>query len=383
MFSPYLALHDFGEDCFAQYELHLCSEQSFATGQLAAGRSEFKLLAEDICKRARAEEKTSLAHAVRSLLIDDILQDMAYCLWDKNYLAKLILLRQDAQARPVSLGIWCLPPVFQFDGMVFEYLMSCGVPVIGIQHGGLNGCQAHVEMMTPDLLRCTDYVTWGCTKEDLVRLFPRETLPCRIHPLGWVRPIRKNIKKHADFDLLFPLTCTLNMLDSAMVREKPELLLEKQIRLLDYLDGLSGVKVAVKPFPNANQWNCDLYDKLMTLRNVQVFWDISLVSFIEKYRFRGVLIEQPSTPIYEVLDLDVEIFLHLDSVLEIETPAFEELERRVYCFREIDPMIRAMNTFLAGELPELRDEQFYRHYVSRPATKENFLGLVDELQNNA
>jgi hypothetical protein len=115
------------------------------------------------------------------------------------------------------------------------------------------------------------------------------------------------------------------------------------------------------------------------LRNVKVFWDISLVSFIEKYRVHGVLIEHPSTPLYEVLNLDVEIFLHLDSVLKIESLAFEELERRVYCFHSVDPMIQAIDTFLAGILPRRRDERFYRHYVSRPETKEHYLGLVDEL----
>lgn len=380
--APYLVLHSFGANFFRQYELLLCSEHSFNASPMMTGQSEFELLAESMRTKTRAEENISPTQIVRNLLIDDILHELAYCLWNKNYLAKLIRLRRELEAHPVSLGIWCIPPVLNFDSLAFELLMRCGVPVIGNQHGGLNGCQHHTEMMIPDLLRCTDFVSWGCSKEDIERVFPQEQIPCRIHPLGWSRIIRNTAKQKKDFDLLLPLTNTLNILNGGMVREKPELLLKKQIRLLEYLDGLPDVQIAIKPFPGANQWNCGVYDRLMKLRNVKVFWDISLVSFIEKYRFRGVIIEHPSTPLYEVINLDVEIFLHLDSVLKIESLAFEELERRVYCFHSIDPMMQAIDNFLTGKLPRRRNKQFYHHYVSRPETKEKFLSLVDELQND-
>jgi hypothetical protein len=381
MSPPYLALHDFGAKSFEQYKLLLCSEHSFNTSKMLAGRSEFDLLAERICGQPRADGKSFLTQVVSCLLVNDIFQELAYCLWDKNYLAKLIRLRRELNAHPVSLGIWCIPPVFNFDSLAFELLMSCGVPVIGNQHGGLNGCQHHTEMMIPDLLRCTDFVSWGCSKEDIQRVFPQEQIPCRIHPLGWHRIIRSTTRQQKDFDLLFPLTNTLNMLNGGMVREKPGLLLEKQVSLLEYLDGLHDIKIAVKPFPSADQWNCGVYDRLMKLRNVEVFWDVSLVSFIEKYHFCGVIIEHPSTPLYEVLNLDVEIFLHLDSVLKIESHAFEELERRAHCFHSIGPMIQAIDNFLTGKLPRRRDEQFYRHYVSRSGTKEKIFSLMDELQN--
>ncbi len=378
MFHPYLILHDIGIRGFRNNELLLCSEESFSSKRLTKGQREFDSVADNIRNRFGAEETISREHIVRSLLADDILREMSFCLWEKNFLAKLIGLRCEVERRPVVFGIWSISPVSGFGSILFEFLMSHGVPVIGYQHGGPNECQYHAGLM-PELMRCTDFVSWGGSEEDLARISPREHLPCRIHPFGWMNTVYQTPKREMDFDLLFPITNTMHMFEGGMIREKAESLFERQIRLLDYLEGLSGVRIAVKPFPGANKWNCGVFDRLVKLRNVKVFWNIPLVSFIKRYRFQGVIIEFPSKPLYESLSLDVEIFLHLDSVLKIESVALDELEKRVHCFSGVDPMMRSIDAFLRGELPSRRDDRFCRHYVSRPGAKENFLQLVRDM----
>lgn len=378
MFPPYLILHKFGASAFKKYELFLCSERTFKAEYTTEDKNKFDSIADALRNHSLSEGETLSEQAVRSLLVDDILSEISYCLWNKNYLSNLICLRSKLHSMKIGLGIWSMPPISGFDSILFEFLRCHGIPVIGNQHGGPNECQHHAGLK-PDLTLCTDFASWGCTEDDIARLSPQEHSSCRIHPLGWANEICATAKHGPDFDLLFPLTNTMHMFDGGLIREKPELLLEKQLRLLEYLEKLQGVRIAIKPFPNANQSNCGVYDKLTKLRNIKVFWNISLMSFIEKYRFRGIILEHPSKPLYEVLHLDAEIFLHTDSVLEIESLAFGELEQRVHCFHSIGTMIQAIDNFLTGKLPQRRDEQFYRHYVSRPGTKEKFLSLVDEL----
>lgn len=382
IYYPYLVLQNFGARTFSNYNLFFCSESNFIGKKTTVCKNEFDLIADSIRNRLPYAVEMKSEQIIRKFLVDDILREIDFCLWEKGYLEKLKHFRRKlGDANSIDIGIWSMPPVKGFNRILFEFLRSRGIPVLGHQHGGPNECQPSAGLMS-ELILCTDFVSYGCSEEDIRRISPQEVIPCQIHPLGCSKIICSAQRSKADFDLLFPLTNTMHLFEGGLIREKPELLLEKQLNLLEYLDGLSNVRIAVKPFPNASRANCGVYDKLLQMRNVVVLWDTSLISCIEKYRFRGVVLEHPSTPLYEVLHLDTEIFLVMDSVLKMEDLAFAELERRVHCFRSIMPMTQAIDDFLVGKLTPRRDNTYYEHYVSRPNTREKFSILLNNLVQN-
>lgn len=381
-FKPFIPLREMGRAAFGNYNLLLADEDTFPPDPKEISseiRLNYDTLIEDAKVRILADKDANWLGGVMSLVLDDILSEVSHCLWEKQYFRRLLTLYCELERQKPRLGIWSVPPTFGFGRLVFECLKSRKIPVIGLQHGGLFGNQHNHEMMIPDLMRCSHYVSWGFTAEDVARTFPQEQPDAHIHPLGWFRTIRPKNKVEFDFDLVFPLTNTMSIMEYGMTREKPELLLARQERLIDYLDSLENVRVAIKPFPGANLRNCGVWGRLKSLRHSRVIWNISFSSFIEKYRVRGVVIEHLSTPIYEAIGLDVEIFCHLDSVLKVEKHALSLLEKRAHCYKSVEDMVGGIDLFIRGGGVSLRDNSFYNHFVSKPDAKNAFLAMINDL----
>ena len=107
-----------------------------------------------------------------------------------------------------------------------------------------------------------------------------------------------------------------------------------------------------------------------------------LTEFLEKYNPRGALIEIPSTSLFELLGLDIEIFLMNNYLCPFEKQALEKLKKRVHYSEDINEIIKNLDFFLKGKLVEKRDQTFYNHYVYKKNTKENIVQLVDSLIGN-
>lgn len=294
-----------------------------------------------------------------------------------GYMSAIVRLRSAAKRHSISLAIWGNPPISGIKALIFEYLSSEGVTVLGGQHGCLYGEALVPWHFESDFNRCDYFVSYGFTREDLSRLYPDKKPRCVILPFGASKPVYSSAKK--EIDILFPIVNTISIFQGGMLRITPEKLASRQVKLLEYLDSLAGCSVIIKPFPYSNFDSCGPLIDLKRLKRLQVVDNMGLKEFLQKYSPRAVLIEYPSQPLFDCLNLDAEIFLMNDPINPYEERTLEFLRRRVHYAENVGEVIAKMNMFLKGKLKAKRDNTFYNHYVYKEHRRERILRKIDEL----
>ncbi len=296
-----------------------------------------------------------------------------------QYINVINLLRNINEKLSNSLGIWGGPPIAELKALIFEFLKSENVKILGAQHGCLYGEVQKLLHFDSDFNRCDYFISYGFTKEDLNRLYPNTKLNTEILPFGSEIPTSKNNSKKKKIDILFPMTNSMSIFEGGMIRISPDKLTERQVRLLEYLNTIEGLDVYVKPFRDSCYGNCSVLPVLKRLGNLKVVDYMTLTEFLNKYSPKAVLIEYPSQPLFDVLHLNTEIFLLNDYMHPYEDKALEKLKKRVHYSEDVDEIISKIDLLLKGKLERKRDDTFYRHYVHKKNRKENILRLIDEL----
>lgn len=298
-----------------------------------------------------------------------------------NYLKPVTQIKELNQRNSISLGIWGNPPIQKAPALIYEYLRSENVPVIGVQHGGSYADSVYRWHFDSDFNRCNYYISYGFTEDDLNRTYPNTRVTTKILPLGKIKLPRPAKKKLHKVDVLFPITNNVSMLNGGMSRIPPHELTGRQINLLNYLNSLKGNKVLVKPMVGSNYDNCSVLPLLKRLDNILIIDHLMLSEVLENYEIRAVLIEFPSTPLLEVISLDVEIFLLNEPVVPFENQALDELQRRVHYSENTNDLLSKLDLFLRGKFKPKRDTTYIDHYVRKINTKENVVQLVQSLVN--
>lgn len=309
------------------------------------------------------------------LFINDIRQD-----FNKNinkYLNELLLVDALNKKTPICLGIWGNSPIQAMKALINEYIKSEKRPVIGGQHGGNYGDCYEPWHFDADFDRCDYFISYGFTESDLKRLYPYKKIKTKILPFGQVSDFGKLKNKKKNIDILFPVTNSLSMFSGGMSRTPPNQLAKRQIAILEYLNSLNNVKSYIKPFMLSNYDNCAVLPVLQRLKKLTIVDYMPLNMFLRKYHPKIIIIEFPSSPLYETLHLDSEIFLLNNPVMPYEAKALELLKKRVHYFIKVDDMIHQIDLYLQGKVPKKRDDSFFNHYVSKPKSKENILGFIE------
>ena len=104
-----------------------------------------------------------------------------------------------------------------------------------------------------------------------------------------------------------------------------------------------------------------------------------LNGFLRKYHPKVILVELPSSPLYDALHLDSEIILLDNPVIPYDKNALEQLQKRVHYCQDVFEMIDKLDLFLKGRLKKKRDQYFYHHYMFKDNTQGNILSLIDKL----
>ena len=86
---------------------------------------------------------------------------------------------------------------------------------------------------------------------------------------------------------------------------------------------------------------------------------------MRNYRPRLVVIENISTPLYDAIGLDVDIFLMLDDMWPLSTSALTMLKKRVHIFETPEDLAKAILLYGTTPLNRLRDKEFYQTFVNR------------------
>lgn len=314
------------------------------------------------------------------IFLKDIKEDFSANI--EEYMNAIVFLRKINEKYPISLGIWGDPPSSKLSALVFEYLKSEGIPVLGAQHGNLYGEIYNPWIFDYDFSRCDYLVSYGFTKEDMNRIYPTVNINTKIFPYGRARTISNNNIKKKNIDILFPLTDSNSIFNGGMRRTFPHKLTEIQIKILEYLDSLNGFDIYIKPFAFSTYENCSVLPVLKRLRNLKVINNMTLLDFLNKYNPKTVIIEHPSTPLIDVIHLDAEIFLLDNEIMPYDKKVLEELQKRVHYSENVEELISKINLFLEGKLEKKRDDTYYNHYVYKENTRENILKLIDNLVEN-
>ncbi|MBF0456643.1 MAG: hypothetical protein HQK99_01960 [Nitrospirae bacterium] len=314
--------------------------------------------------------------SIAAVFLSDLKSD-----FDTNinkYLNAVLLLRDIQGKYPISLGIWGNSPVYGIKACIVGYLLSEGITTLGAQHGCLVGDSYKPWHFDIELDRCTTFISYGFTEEDLKRLYPDKVQCPEIVPLGKVK--LPNFKKaNKTIDILFPLQSSTSMFEGGMDATLPHKLTERQIAILNYLNGLKGLKIYVKPFMNSNYDNCSVLPVLKKMNNLTVVYDMVLLEFLERYHSAAIVMELPSQPLFEVLHMDSEIFLMNCELHPYEDQALSELLKRVHYAYDTGELIAMLELYISGRLQKKRDQTFFHHYVYKEHTKRNIYKLIDRL----
>lgn len=281
----------------------------------------------------------------------------------------------------IKLGIWGISPVFGPRGLVAEYLLKNNRPVIGMQHGGLLGNLHNSDVHMSDATRCTDYISYGFNKNDLAKTYPEKKFDMvTIHEFGTTKTFKKKKRGRPVIDLLIPPTITLSMLEGGMIRDMPDTILNNQLKLAEYLNGVKGRNIVVKPMPFSNYDNLAILPALERMNNIKVINNLSFEDALNFYDVKAVLLEHATTALYEAIACDVEVFLVNHNVVRpIEAGALDALKKRVHCAENAEDIIPKLDLFFSGKLEKKRDNSFYERYIYRKDAKKNITKLVKEL----
>ena len=297
-------------------------------------------------------------------------------------LLPLIYVDQLFQRYGVDLCVWGNPPVQFSKSLVCEYLLKRGVRIVGMQHGASYMVQYSPRHFESDFSRCTHYFSYGFDENTARLAYPDKELACNVIPTGsykeleFVRSQSVDSKNKKAIDILFPITNCASVFNGHRINAAQLAMYQNQ--LLDLLEGITDLRIVVKPSPNYNAANCAVCERIKRLRNVQLS-KLKLMAFLEHYSPRLIVLEYPSTPLFEVVGLDVDILLMSYPTIPFFTEALDLLRKRVHIFEDIEDMKTAILKYSKGQITKLRNKEFYHKYVYRKNAKEVILKTIDTL----
>jgi hypothetical protein len=169
------------------------------------------------------------------------------------------------------------------------------------------------------------------------------------------------------------------MLVQGMARIPPHLLTARQVQIVEYLSALKGIRSCLKLMPGSNDSNCSILPLRDTLPSSVTVTDIRLSEHLKQHHPRIIIMDYPSTPLYEVLPLDTEIFLLGDPVLPFEKQCLAELRLRVHYADDVLELLDQLQQFLNNKTSPLRDRTFGQHYLAKEGTQAAILALIDDM----
>lgn len=369
--EPLLFL-DFLNDSLPEYNLIHCTIEGYPTGFMRGIlRPKVQLDRPKLDSLLKGKREEPFEDLFLQGIREDFTKGIAH------YAQPVLSLKEIHEKNPISLAVWGNIGGFP-KYLLFEYLKSEGVEIVGAQHGNSYVDQIASWVLESDFDRCDHFISWGFTKDDLSRAYPDAKACFEVHPLGFVRPEPVQSDR-LDIDIVFPMTWGMTVFDGGPARLKPDLLIERQIKLLEYLNSLEGLSVYIKPPPRPTLDNCAALAPLRRLRNLHFIDNMSYGEFLKKYNPRAVVSEYPASVLYQSLHLDAEIFLIPDSLDPYEAQALAELKKRVHTCEDADAAIAKLDLFLAGRLEKKRDNTYYHHYFHKPNARENTLSLIHDL----
>jgi len=339
--------------------------------------NEQKIKIRNLIKSVSITDLTKENDQILEVLIHIFLNDFSNNIL--TYLTPILMAQFVMLNTQIDAVIWGNPPINSAKSLVNEFFFEKGVPVIGMQHGSAYGVQKRplVSHFDSDYSRCTHFFSYGFNEKDLRLIYPERNAGCYIFPVGTTKNIQKNIqKKRKKVDVLFPITNCISFWKP--VRRNPYLLAMYQEKIINKLEMLIDIQTVIKPMPGYTDKNFAFSERIRKLSHSKVS-SLPLYIFLEIYSPKMIIIESISTPLYEILDEDVEILALNDFVVPFSPEALNLLKKRAHVFDEIEELLKGIDLWCEGKLPRLRDNRFYHKYIYRKNSKDVIISEIERI----
>ena len=171
---------------------------------------------------------------------------------------------------------------------------------------------------------------------------------------------RPNLRPKQRIDILFPPTTALPLAECGF--QEPAIMARNQLEIARCLEKSKGLVTKVKP---SAAYAPTIAGQVAMMSNVELLAPMPFEQCLDMYDVGLVIIDYPSTLLYEALPYDVEIAFLLDPVLPFEKQALELLKRRVHVCTTIDEMLTVIDRYRTSTIGRLRDPSFFNRHVYR------------------
>lgn len=327
-----------------------------------------EIKAELIFWQKNTSTSSSTIDDIEHLIVSNLLAQASFLLLPLLYVNLII------RSYPLCLAAWDIPLVTRpVLNLIAEFFIVRKFPVFGRQHGANYVCQDCGSIhFDSDFDRCTHFFSYGFGQQEFQRTYPNVQSKCIFIPTGWVTNLAKSRAKPVD--IVFPISNALSLF--LLARLPGNELAERQLHILRAMELRRDLYCVVKPFVNFNENNFAHIETLKTLKNIKVE-EVDWLSYLKTHRPRLIVFEIASTPLFEAIALDVDIFLMLDSVFPFSETALDMLKKRVHIFSSVEELSESIQSYGIKKLTCLRNEEFYRTYVNRSVPHST----VDNLMN--
>jgi hypothetical protein len=257
--------------------------------------------------------------------------------------------------------------------LMMQYLQQVGIPVAGMQHGGNYGIQNCGYLPTlDDYGKCARFFSYGFTLSDVPEK-QRMDIPCEIVPVGCPRV--------EDADLIaeylprpgcvvYPLVDCLGLLSAA--RLSPASLAASQREVLAALDSRTDLDIWIKPFHGAAPKSLAIAERLRRMRHARLAAG-TFTWFLRQKCPQLVIIDFPSSTLFESMPYDVDIFMLSDHAFPFTEEAERMMRDRVHVFDTAGEMAQAVRDYGRGPLPRLRSAEFAGRFLRQENAREHLV----------
>lgn len=252
---------------------------------------------------------------------------------------------------------------FKFSNCLIPYIfLYKNQRVVGCQHGSsiFDTYKRFPEQnYHADFKYCSEYITYNSKINTNLRKYHKVSFKT----LGSIRlfNLRKKIAESKlinKYDILFIPTLSFEPFHSPFSSKRNSKI---QNYVIQYLSELKS-KTLVKPFSNFNETNFSEYHLLMN-SNLDYLTE-SLPNIISKFGFDLVIIDYPSTPLYEVILSESEVILFEDPSIPYKKESRDSISERVHLVKNISQFCYKIEKYINGSLrKKSKSTSFVNDYV--------------------
>jgi len=279
----------------------------------------------------------------------------------RELLQPMVVAHRIATTFPISAAAWDVPLVTRIHlNLIAEALLAAGLRVLGRQHGGNYVDQRAGSIhFDSDFDRCTHYFSYAFGIAEFRNAYPDKKPRCVFEPGGNPRPPASRRKR---VDIAFPISGCVPLF--YLVRMPESAIMLRQREVLTAMEARTDLDCVVKPPPGYSRDSFGHTEALLALRHTRVA-NGTWTEFLARSTPRLVVFETVSTPLYEALAYDLDIFLMLDPLYPFTEEAMTMLRRRVHVFDTTEQLVAAILRYGREVTPRLRDSSYYDTYVNR------------------